>query len=392
MRHRTKWSTYCLAAILAASSLMACAKSPTVSETGVSGYEESDGRVKAQIGEKITVDAELFTQPDRESYEVLHAGFDDSGDLDSVIEVLFPERDDLNVSSYESGGTDYFVSTPDQSEFLTYGNTSNLINFNENTKGYFSFLADMDYDGYDQRHRHIETLEDEHIDIFEQMEDIEIPGYSKEQAIADVYEMLQKMGLAVQERPYAMYGISAETIQAYYTEQEESFKNRPNFSMPELNADDSIYCMLWNVEINDTPVVSGNYTKNESERCNVREGAERGCLVYVVTTKDRIVQLETENQFSTKSKDQEEKILKLEEILTKIPNFYKDRLLNEERTISRISFCYIPVLTEANEQTGEYHFDMIPGWTLDASYEMPGREGVYWDVIYINAITGEIIE
>ena len=77
MRHRTKWSTYCLAAILAASSLMACAKSPTVSETGVSGYEESDGRVKAQVGEKITVDAELFTQPDRESYEVLHAGFDD---------------------------------------------------------------------------------------------------------------------------------------------------------------------------------------------------------------------------------------------------------------------------------------------------------------------------
>ena len=51
MRHRTKWSTYCLAAILAASSLMACAKSPTVSETGVSGYEESDGRVKAQVGD-----------------------------------------------------------------------------------------------------------------------------------------------------------------------------------------------------------------------------------------------------------------------------------------------------------------------------------------------------
>ena len=105
MRHRTKWSTYCLAAILAASSLMACAKSPTVSETGVSGYEELDGRVKAQVGEKITVDAELFTQPDRESYEVLHAGFDDSGDLDTIIQTLFPGRDDLTVSPFDIQNT-----------------------------------------------------------------------------------------------------------------------------------------------------------------------------------------------------------------------------------------------------------------------------------------------
>ena len=392
MRHRTKWSTYCLAAILAASSLMACAKSPTVSETGVSGYEELDGRVKAQVGEKITEDAELFTQPDRESYEVLHAGFDDSGDLDTIIQTLFPGRDDLTVSPFDSSNTEYSVSTPNYSENLTYGGSSHLIDFSENTKGYSTFLLDLDYDQYDQRHQHIETLADEHIDIFEQIEDIEIPGYSKEQAIADVYEALQKMGLAVQERPYAVYGISAETIQAYYTEQEESFKNRPNFSMPELNADDSIYCMLWNVEINHTPIVSGNYTKSESERCNVRGEAERGSVVYVATTKNHIVRVATENQFKIEEKEPEKKILSLEEILAAAPEYYKNRLLNEERTISRISFCYIPVVTEVSEQTGEYHFDLIPGWTLDASYEMPGREGVYWDVIYINAITGEIIE
>ena len=100
----------------------------------------------------------------------------------------------------------------------------------------------------------------------------------------------------------------------------------------------------------------------------------------------------TENQFKIEEKEPEEKILSLEEILAAVPKYYKNRLLNEERTISRISFCYIPVVTEVSEQTGEYHFDLIPGWTLDASYEMPGREGVYWDVIYINAITGEIIE
>lgn len=392
MRHRTKWSTYCLAAILAASSLMACAKSPTVSETGVSGYEESDGRVKAQVGEKITVDAELFTQPDRESYEVLHAGFDDSGDLDTIIQTLFPERDDLTVTPFDSNDTEYNVSTLDYSETLIYGGSSHLIDFSENTKGYSTFLSDLDDDQYDQRYQHIETLADQHIDVFDKIEDIEIPGYSKEQAIADVYEALQKMGLAVQEKPYAMYGISAETIQNYYAEKKDNFKNSPNFSVPELNADDSIYCMLWNVEINDTPIVSGNYPSSESERCNVRGGVERGCLVYVVTTKNRIVRVATGNQFKIEEKEPEEKILSLEEILAAAPEYYKNRLLNEERTISRISFCYIPVVTEVGEQTGEYHFDLIPGWTLDASYEMPGREGVYWDVIYINAITGEVIE
>ncbi|MCI7274730.1 MAG: hypothetical protein MR529_00690 [Cuneatibacter sp.] len=382
MRHRTKWSTYCLAAILAASSLMACAKSPTVSETGVSGYEELDGRVKAQIGEKITVDAELFTQPDRESYEVLHAGFDESGDLNTIVEVIFPGRDDLTVTT--SYGSENRVRPPEQNEELMYDDVGHIVLYESYTKSCSSFLGEVDYDMLDQRHRHVETLTD--------IEDVEVPGYPREQAISEIHEKLQKMGLSVQERPYAMYGISSGVIQAYYEEHDEKFKHFPTYVKPEITEDDSIYCMLWNVEINDTPVVSGNYPREASELCNARGGAERGGLVYVVTTKDRILWLQTELQYSVESKETAEKILPLEEILAAVPKYYENQLLSEERTISRISFCYIPVLTESNEQTNEYHFDLMPGWVMDASYEMPDRDGIYWDIIYINAITGEIIE
>ena len=383
MRRSAKWSIYCLAAVLAASSLMACAKSPTVSETGVSGYEESDGRVKAQVGEKITVDAKLFTQPDRESYEVLHAGFDDNMDLDTVLQVLFPENDNLTI------GTEY-VTTADQSAGMGFSTGSHLINYFDYQKSYSTFLGEMDVDILNERHTHVESLED--VKEIENLKDIDVPGYSREQAISDVYEKLQKMGLSVQEKPYAMYGISNEVIQAYYETHEEDFKHFPNYTMPEITENDSIYCMIWNVEINDTPVVSGNYPSLSSERCVVRGGAERGCLVYVVTTKDRIIQLETQNQFKVKSKEDAKAILPLQEIFESVPSYYKDRLLNEQRTIDRISFCYIPVLKEWNEQTGENEFDLIPGWTLDARYEMPGRDGEYWDIIYINAITGEIIQ
>ncbi len=383
MRRSAKWSIYCLAAVLAASSLMACAKSPTVSETGVSGYEESDGRVKAQVGEKITVDAEFFTQPERESYEVLHAGFDDNMDLDTVLQVLFPENDNLTI------GTEY-VTTADQSAGMGFSTVSHLISYFDYQKRYSTFLSEMDVDILNERHTHVENLED--VKEIENLKDIDVPGYSREQAISDVYKKLQKMGLSVQEKPYAMYGISNEVIQAYYEAHEENFKHFPNYTMPEITENDSIYCMLWNVEINDTPVVSGNYPSSSSERCAARGGAERGCLVYVVTTKDRIIQLETQNQFKVKSKEDAKAILPLQEILKSVPNYYKDRLLNEQRTIDRISFCYIPVLKEWNEQTGENEFDLIPGWTLDACYEMPGRNGEYWDIIYINAITGEIIQ
>ena len=382
MRRSAKWSTYCLATVLAASSLMACAKSPTVSETGVSGYEESDGCVKAQIGEKITVDAELFTQPDRESYEVLHAESDGSGDLNTIIETLFQEKEDLTVSMPYPD--ENWVATPDRSEIMVYGATSHVIRYDNNKKSCGTFLSEMDLNTQDERHRHVETLTD--------IEDVEVPGYSREQAISDIYEKLQKMGLSVQERPYAMYGISSEVIQAYYEEHDEEFKHFPNYVKPEITKDDSIYCMLWNVEINDTPVVSGNYSREASERCNVRGGAERGGLVYVVTTKNCILCLQSETQFSIESKETAEKILPLEEILAAVPKYYENQLLSEERTISRISFCYIPVLTESNQQTNEYHFDLMPGWVMDASYEMPDREGIYWDIIYINAITGEIIE
>lgn len=382
MRRSAKWSIYCLAAVLAASSLMACAKSPTVSETGVSGYEESDGRAKAQIGEKITVDAELFTQPDRESYEVLHAGFDDSLDLEAILPILFPGRDDLIIS-------DENVRVPEQTSGMAFGKNNHLIGYWDYVRGYSTFLSVLDIE--DVRHLHRETLDDLEGDL-KDIKDTELSGYSREQAITDTYERLQKMGIPVQKTPYAMYGISAETIQEYYTRNEDDYKNLPNFSIPDLNEDDSIYCMLWNVEINDTPVVSGNYRYDESERCVARGGAERGSIAYVVTTKNEIVQLETQNQFKIKEEEPEEKLISLEKILAAVPEYYKNRMLNEERTISRISFCYIPILKKANDQTNEYEFDLVPGWTLDASYEMPGRDGVYWDIIYINAITGEVIE
>lgn len=143
---------------------------------------------------------------DRDAYEVLHAAFDDDMNLDAVIEELFREKENLKL-------TDGSVAATDYSENMAYGIIGHFIRYWDNTKGYSTFLDIQDSNQPDLRHDKSEKLTD--------IPDTELPDYTKEQAIEDVYTSLQRLGLAVSEKPYAIYGISSDAMQKFYEENED---------------------------------------------------------------------------------------------------------------------------------------------------------------------------
>lgn len=378
MKRKTVIGTVVMVLLLAGTA--ACAKKPEEqNRTGT--FRQEGNHVTAEYGEFLKVDAEVVNAPEKEKYEVLHTKWENELTQDEFVSALFPGETDLNI-------TDATVITSDgTSAMATYSLTGRLFEYQTSDwieKAYRTLLGMWNSD--QNLKRWPESLDD--------IPDTELNGYPKEQAIADAKAVLDRLGLPLEEKPYAAYGVNAESLR-YMLETLEKSRNLseiPGFELPEYEEEDGCYCLFWYSEINGVPVVSGNYPTSANEYCSVRGEAERGCSTFVVIAKKGILYIESiSNQFFVESMEEPEEIRPLEEIMEAIPVYYQDMLLAEEHTVSRANFCYIPVVTKTGDRAEEYRFDLVPGWCLEASYKIEGKKQVYWDLIYVNAVTGEII-
>ena len=86
-------------------------------------------------------------------------------------------------------------------------------------------------------------------------------------------------------------------------------------------------------------------------------------------------------------------IMPLSKALTYLPDYYADTEIaeGEERLITKILFRYTPVVTKV-KGTFDCLADLVPVWMFETTYqEQGGWNRTFWDVIYVNAITGEIL-
>lgn len=199
--------------------------------------------------------------------------------------------------------------------------------------------------------------------------------------------------MELEEKPYAVYGVSGEALELLQ-EEEQLAEIIPGYEPYDFSEEDSCYVMLWNSQLEGIPIVSGNYPEG-TFNFECRGGAESGCIEFAVVSRDGLeLLLSDSNQFEIIGKEEEQPLLSLEEILMCIPDYYESTLITEKRTVSKMSFRYVPVLkgTEENADSWlQYSFDMVPAWCMETWYQKEESMTTYWEVIYINALTGEII-
>lgn len=362
--------------LLAMSLLASCSGEGQDDESGVK-YRQEGNRITATLGERLTVDAELVGMPESDAAAVLQAKRDDSMDPETVEEVLFPGETDLE----ENSGT---VHSPQKNSYLMYTQEGLVVTYTTTAlnEKLYEAIADWEQEG----NYRWEISEDF-------SEDVELDGYSKEQAISDVRDQLEQLGISAEEVPYVIYGLNAETMQSIYEDILASGRldRLPvQYQNIQYTKEDEAYQMLWNLSIEGIPVLSRNLRSNVANDNIVSSALENGCLVDVIVTRDQILKLHSFFQYAMTSAGEEEKLLSVGEILASVQDYYSNQNLMRARKVEKISYCYIPVQKDASaEKNSDY--DMIPGWCIEVSRESAPGESIYWDVLCVNGITGEII-
>ena len=376
MKRFKRFAAFGISMLLTISMLASCSEEEQADESGVK-YRQEGNRITATLGEKLTVDAELVGMPESDAAAVLQVKWDDGMGLEKVEEVLFPGETDLE----ENSGT---VHSPQKNSYLMYdqeglGMTYTTTALNEKL---YEAIVDWEQEG----NYRWEISEDF-------SEDVELDGYSKEQAISDVRDQLEQLGITAEEAPYVIYGLNAETMQSIYEDILASGRldRLPvQYQNIQYTKEDEAYQMLWHLSIEGIPVLSGNLRSNVVNDNIVSSALENGCLVDVIVTRDQILKLNSFLQYAMTSAGEEEKLLSVGEILASVQDYYSNQNLMRARKVEKISYCYIPVQKDASaEKNSDY--DMIPGWCIEVSRESVPGESIYWDVLCVNGITGEII-
>lgn len=376
MKRFQRFAAVGVSLMLTVSMLASCSGEGPSDESGVK-YRQEGNRITATLGEKLTVDAELAGVPETDTAAVLQAKWDDGMDLKKVEEMLFPGETDLE----DSMGT---VRSTQENSYLMYnqeglGMTYAAAALNEKL---YEGLADWKNQG---NHRWMTPEEFE--------EDVELDGYSKEQAISDVRNQLEEIGLSIEEEPYVIYGMNVESMQNIYEEMLASGKldRLPaQYQNIPYTKEDEFYQMLWHLSVEEIPVLSGNLTSSAVDDNFVSSAVQNGCVVDVIATRDRILKLNSFFQYAETAAGEEENLLSVGEVLASVQDYYSNQNLMRARKVEKLSYCYIPVAKDTTAD-GNRNYELIPGWCVEISRESVPGESIYWDVLCINGITGEVI-
>lgn len=338
--------------------------------------------VTGQLADNITINAEVSC-PEEEAYGVLKSRWKDTMDVGQALDILF-SGENYEVTEQEKS---YYFNSEIASGIISPSSSNiDYIRKEYTNKGYLTVINNIHLKEAPQ-YWHQETCD--------RYADTELEGYSKEEAIRDLGELLKDLGYEMEDEPFSIYGMTGADYKEELTKITEesggeSFISE-EYSLEDIGDGDGFYSILWGYSVNEAPLARGNYERGTNHVTASSEDVDCG-HVYALMRKDGLLYFSTRNAHQILEQGEPEKMLSLEEILTKIPDYYSNTLLTVPRIVTRVEFCYIPVLTQTGyNEVGEMnYYDMIPGWCIRVERD-EGHSAILWEIIYMDGRTGEII-
>ena len=372
-----------------------CGRKAREVDTGVE-YVYGDGHISGVVAEGIIIDAD-YEIPEEQYCKPVQVCFKEAS-FASVEEILLPDivsQEDYILfkkdGMYEEGKVRGFTSDgrflsvyeptyqiyyghylPDRESQDVYVSKFNLVSLfpdasTDVNKGLFSWPEMMDWP-----------------------QDGELVGLSRQKAVESVRQILrEELGVPIAEQPYVFTAFTLELIQEAVTLVEKQYPEAREWQFSE---NDEFYYMLFNLEVNGLPLSSGNYWWNNFSHA-FRSGYEGGNTVLVVFGRQGIEWIETfGNQYQVLSTGEVKPILTMEEALSHVTDYYENTIIleGETRNIKRICYRYTPVLIKTGELS-DCLLELVPVWIMETTWQDQKTGHTYWDVIYINAFSGEIL-
>jgi len=192
---------------------------------------------------------------------------------------------------------------------------------------------------------------------------------SREEAYDQIKSAYSKLGIAISDQ-YDVYTYDYETLKK--NEQDSLYGNE---SSEDWSSADNCYYFVLQQELNGLPVTKqGN--GSFSDETNVTNGPS----LDVIYTGNGIEMLNIMDPYEFVTVEQSSAVISLEDAMKALGNFYAQIEGGSIRTITDISYEYVPIAKENNDKSG---YDLVPCWTFRVS----GDNENEWH--FINAVTRE---
>ena len=206
---------------------------------------------------------------------------------------------------------------------------------------------------------------------------------SREEAFDQIKSACSKLGIEISDQyiVYAYDHASLKKIWQDHLAQLIAEGNEINLEADDWSEDadwseaDNCYYFVLQQELNGLPVTKqGN--GSDSAETNVTQGP----TLEVIYTKNGIEMLGIMDPYEVKTVEQSSAVISLEDAMKALGNFYAQIEGGSIRTITGISYEYVPI---AKDNYGKSGYDLVPCWTFQVS----GDNDNEWH--FINAVTRE---
>lgn len=203
---------------------------------------------------------------------------------------------------------------------------------------------------------------------------------SHEEAYEQIKSAYSKLGIEISGQ-YDVFSYDYETLKK--NEQDFLAKIIADGNEIILESDedwseaDNCYYFVLQQEINGLPV-----TKQGNGSFSAETNVTNGPSLYVIYTGNGIEMLSIMDPYELSSVEQSSAVISLEDAMKALGNFYAQIEGGSIRTITGISYEYVPIAKDNNGKSG---YDLVPCWTFHVS----GGGGLENEWQFINAATGE---
>lgn len=367
-----KWSLYFTLGLVV--SLVGCGKySDYAKDSQIPSMETWPLHYKQKIDDHLFVDADVqFTV--RDTYHVYEATKYRIS-TNEAIKVFRLDKDEI-VVKYQSEYGEFALQDMDESVEY-YGIL--FYNRRQFRKNYSYILEDKL-----MIHNYAEEFE------FGSLIDKDSPmAHEYEEANKYVREITSALGIDISDTPYVSYYLSKDDLSDYTAQYLNNYEVTNMEQLPEkirfkdtwTELDEIIY-MIWNMEIDGIPIISDNYSNNVSGD-SMQEAGTSVIATYSRTgllgmNIGRIYKIERD-VISTKQ------LISPEDAIKKLEHYYRNTLLYDDLTFTKISLVYAPYLVDYEEEL----YQMSPTWILWGTQKVADQMKGY--LIKVNAVTGEIM-
>lgn len=218
-------------------------------------------------------------------------------------------------------------------QYIYWDDQSSLVIQQGNLQYYTEAERNYSYLGY--LYGTMPYLTDETLEKFP---DTEIPGIDKQNAIEQVKEILQNIGVEVSEP--RVYALTYEKLE----ENTDYSQIDPNGNPPhQWSEEDAVYAIAFKGTLDSLPITEVGY----------RSGPAAGERIVGIVGKQGLISFQALNIYEAEEKNQlSEEVLDVETILNSIRNKFRNILITDKIEIEKINLEYVPVLEDVKK--GEY--------------------------------------